>query len=409
MWVALAFVFVLCEAALELYLNRRQYRFVNGTSAPPDIFSKLISEEDFLKSKKYSLACTVFSFWCLILNLAPELIVMLSLRKLWAITNYFSNEILHSVCFDCLTAIIDFFVSLPCSYYKTFVIEENFGNNRSTKRLFFTDQLKALLVEVILKAVITVGLILVHRIAGAAFAIIGVAFLFILILSLQVLYPILIMPLFTTLTPLPDGDLRQSVLKLGDEAKVKIAEVYSADDSKRSSKQNAFMFGLFTRKVAVADTVMAKASVEDITAVIAHEFGHSKHNHIWKLFGIQQVSSAFVLVCLDGILKSDSIFRAFGFVSERPLIIGMALLEYLTYPVNKILQLPLNYLMRRMEFQADEFATKRGCQLDTALINLSNENMSVMEPDPWYSTFNDGHPTLFQRVVAIRKIRGKVE
>jgi STE24 endopeptidase len=237
----------------------------------------------------------------------------------------------------------------------------------------------------------------------------GIVFLLIASVALNVLFPILILPLFTKLTPLEESELRTAVLSLAEQCQFSVKQIYQTDDSKRSSKQNAFVFGLFTRSIGVADTLLEKARVDDILAIVGHEIGHSKHHHMWKLLFISQVTAMFVLLSLDRIMHSPGVFAAFGFVDEQPLVIGMALLSCLTTPIVKMVTVPLNAIRQWFEFQADAFAASRGLKMDEALVRLSIENKGVIDPDPIYHAFTESHPTLSQRVRRVREVYAKLK
>ena len=216
------------------------------------------------------------------------------------------------------------------------------------------------------------------------------------------------MPLFTKLSPIEDGEIKDSIMKFAKETKFNIKEIYKTDDSKRSSKQNAFTFGIFTHKVALADTLIEKCTTDDIVAVLGHEIGHSKHHHIFKGVILNQINLGFILFSITKIMKSDSVFADFGFTDSKPLAIGMMLLSFLSIPITKVLNLPLNLLIRSFEYQADEFAARHGLKIDTALLKISNENKSAIESDPLYSALNESHPTLAQRIQRIHQIQSKL-
>lgn len=404
MFVEIALGCIIFEILFELYLDFRQLRHLKKSTKPVDIFQASIKEEDFKKSVAYQIDVIKFSIVTTIVS--ASILTPFIIKYLWDLTSY-GNEIVHSCLFMIFSSLIDVIISIPFSYYRKFVIEEKYGFNNSTIKLWVTDIIKSFLVEAIMSSILYSILIFLYNWAGPKFIPIAFVFFFAFVVILQVLYPIVIMPLFTKLSPLPDGDIKTAVNNLAEETKFNIKEIYQTDDSKRSSKQNAFMMGLFTHKVALADTLIEKCNCDEIKAVVGHEIGHSKHLHTWKLIFINQ--AAFTLTCflLNITLKSDRPFIDFGFTDEKPFIIGFIISNLISSPLNALLTLPLNMLIRHFEYQADEYAASRGLKLEEALLKISTENKSEVEPEPLYSAFTDSHPTLYQRVVAIREIQKK--
>jgi STE24 endopeptidase len=409
MWVYLALLSLLFELIVELYLEYRQLKNLERATGPDPLLQKEITDEDFAKSKAYDIAVSRFHF---ISGIYASLISVASLFLLsmfWRWTAFARREVFRTIVVTFITTIFDAVLALPTSWYRVFVIETEYGFNNTTKGLWVRDHVLQCLVSFGIGSVLLSGLSLIYNLAGKHFALIGIVFLFIIQISLNVLFPILILPLFTKLTPLDDGELRTAVIGLSEKCQFPVKQIYMSDDSKRSSKQNAFVFGLFTRSIGLADTLLEKCSVADIIAIIGHEIGHSKHHHMWKMLIIGQISLGFALVSLDRIMHSPAIFESFGFVGEQPLVIGMSLLTWLAIPIMKIMQVPLNLIQQWFEFQADAFSASQGLKIDEALVKLSIDNKAVIDPDPIYTAFSDSHPTLSQRVRRAREVLAKVK
>ena len=402
MWFEIAFLCIISDIIFELYLNYRQLKHLKRTKEPVEIFRKEISKEEFQKSLDYQIALTKFDIASIILSfsfLSPFLV-----HKFWFFVDY-ENEILHSIVFLVLQNVFDTIISIPFKYYKKFVINEKFGFNNSTIKLFVTDLIKEFIIGNLFYVVLFCPLIWMYKWGGSKFIMYAFFFFIAFIIIIQVLYPILILPLFTKLSPLQDAEVKQGVNDLAHETNFNLKEIYQTDDSKRSSKQNAFMFGLFTHKIALADTLLEKCNVDEIKAVVGHEIGHSKHNHTWKLIILNQLSFTITVFALDMIMKFHKIFNEFGFYTEFPFIIGISISSFFSTPIEKMLTLPINMIIRYFEYQADEFSASLGLKLEEALLKISQENKSAVDPEPIYSAFNDSHPTLYQRIVAIRKIQ----
>lgn len=406
MFVEIAVGCTVFEILFELYLEFRQLNHLKKTTKPVDIFQDTIKEEDFKKSVDYQIDVTKFGILTKIVS--TSILTPFIIKYLWDFTAY-GNEIIHSCLFTTFSSLIDVVISIPFSYYRKFVIEEKYGFNNSTIKLWISDIIKSFLVETIMSSILYSILIFLYNWAGPKFIPIAFVFFFGFVVILQILYPIVIMPLFTKLSEIPEGEIKNSINDLAKETNFNIKEIYQTDDSKRSSKQNAFMMGLFTHKVALADTLIKKCDADEIKAVVGHEIGHSKHHHIWKLIFINQ--AAFTLTCflLNVTLKSTRPFVDFGFTDEKPFIIGLIISTLISSPINALLSLPLNMLIRHFEYQADEYAASRGLKLEEALLKISTENKSEVEPEPLYSAFSDSHPTLYQRVIAIREVQKKLK
>ena len=202
MFVEIALGCIIFEILFELYLEIRQLNHLKKTTKPVDIFQNSIKEEDFKKSIAYQIDVTKFSIFKKIF--ATSLLTPFIIKFLWNITNY-GNEIIHSCLFTIFSSLIDVVLGIPFSYYRKFVIEEKYGFNNSTIKLWITDTIKSFLVEVIMSSILYSILIFLYNWAGPKFIPIAFVFFFIFVVILQVLYPIIIMPLFTKLSPLDNS------------------------------------------------------------------------------------------------------------------------------------------------------------------------------------------------------------
>lgn len=405
MWVEICILIEILSFILNRYLVLRQRRAVLKATAPPKIFQDKITDEKFQQEKSYQLDKINFGIICSIIDIITTLPQIIYLGKCWDFCQY-GGEITQSLIFMIVSSILGLFVSVPISYYSTFVIEEKYGFNKSTLKLWITDQIKSFAIGMVLQSILLSIIIFIYRKTGPKSVIIIQIFLVIFQLVMQVIYPIFILPLFTKLTPITEGPVFEGISKLCTETKFNAKQVYSADDSKRTNHTNAMVFGLFTKKIAFADKFLEDPKVDELVAIIAHEIGHSKHWHLFKQFIISQVSLLVALNALYLFMKSDSIFNEFG-IQSKPLVVGLILLSTLQSPISILLALPLNMLSRHMEFQADAFAASQGLPIDSALINLATDNMDTIDDDPLYSAFTASHPTIPQRVEAARKILKK--
>lgn len=233
------------------------------------------------------------------------------LPKLWDFTGSwllrlaparFTGEISHSIVFVLTFIVIQQFISLPTSIYQTFVLEEKFGFNKQTPKIFVTDMLKGQMLAFTLTPPILAGFLTIIQKTGHQFF----YYLWLFGAGLQVfmitIYPITILPLFNKLSPLEPGELKDGVEALAKRLNFPLHELHVIDGSKRSAHSNAYFFGLPWKKhIVIYDTLIEKSDTQEIVAVLAHELGHWSRGHTTKLFGISQVSR-FLLVITELLL-----------------------------------------------------------------------------------------------------------
>lgn len=267
----------------------------------PKVLEHEVSQEVFDKSQAYGRAKAQYEFvnglWGQIQNVA--FIHYDILPKLWSWTGNlllkfaparFTGEISHSIVFVLTFIMINQVLSLPSSVYHTFVLEEKFGFNKQTPKVFITDILKSQLLAFVLAPPILAGFLAIVQRTGNQFF----YYLWMFGAGLQVfmitVYPITILPLFNKLTPLEPGKLKTGVEALSQKLKFPLNELYVIDGSKRSAHSNAYFFGLPWKKhIVIYDTLIEKSETEEVVAVLAHELGHWSLGHTTRLFGISQV------------------------------------------------------------------------------------------------------------------------
>ena len=269
----------------------------------PKVLEAEVSQEVYDKSQEYGRAKAKFGFvrglWGQIQNIA--FIHFDVLPKLWSWTGdlllrvapaRFTGEISHSIVFVLSFILIQQLLSLPTSIYHTFVLEEKFGFNKQTPKLFITDMLKSNMLAFIIAPPVLAGFLSIVRKTGNQFFF----YLWLFVAGLQVfmitVYPIAILPLFNKLSPLEDGKLKSDVEGLAKKLNFPLHELFVIDGSKRSAHSNAYFFGLPWKKhIVIYDTLIEKSKPEEVVAVLAHELGHWKLGHTTRLFGISQVCS----------------------------------------------------------------------------------------------------------------------
>ena len=316
-------------------------------------------------------------------------------------------QIPHSLAFASILHLYFMLVGLPFEIYAIFVLEARHGFNRQTPLLYLTDQIKGLLLSAAIGLPLLALLLSIIRWGGAHFYIYVWGFLLLFQLLALLLYPILIQPLFNTINPLEEGPLRTAIEHLAQQIDFPLTKIFVIDGSKRSSHSNAYFYGFagFGKRIVLYDTLLTQTTPDEILAILAHEFGHWKFNHTLQLFFISQVHLILIFYLFGLTLANRAMFVAFGFDgAQMPVIVGLILFSFLYSALEPIMGLLMNMLSRHCEYQADAYAASRGfgTHLQKGLIKLHLENLGDMNPDRWYSTYHFSHPSLVERLSALR-------
>jgi STE24 endopeptidase len=322
--------------------------------------------------------------------------------------SWFSHPILQTLAFLGVFFLINMLISLPFDYYATFVIEEKYGFNKTTRKTFFVDLLKSLL----LAAVLGGGLVALLNAIYLEFAnnlwffvLYAWLILTIVMIILFVLNTKVFVKIFNKLTPLPEGELREKIHSLAEKVGFNVKAISVMDASKRSTKLNAFFSGLGkTREVVLYDTLVEKLDDEEILSVLAHELGHAVHKDIPRMLALQIAMFGLYAVVIGFILQSDALAQAFG-LSGVHLGFGLLLFSILMAPLDLLISLPVNAISRKAEYAADAFAAKYAGKVSTmkALKLLAQENLANLTPHPVYVKVHYNHPTIPQRLEAIQQ------
>ncbi|KAH3898841.1 M48 family metallopeptidase SCDLUD_005179 [Saccharomycodes ludwigii] len=255
-------------------------------------------------------------------------------------------------------------------------------------------------------------------------------FIAILQVLMILLVPTVILPLFNKFTPLEDGELKTKIEDLARKLKFPLDKIFVVDGSKRSSHSNAYFTGLpfFKQRIVIFDTLIEQSSVDEVVAVLGHEIGHWKKNHIIQLLLVGQFHISVIFPLFSAVYQNKSLYKSFGFNIESatgqksvgkkvflnnkfPYLIGFSIFGELLKPMDCLVQFIMNLFIRHNEYEADAFATKLGYgkELSQALITLQVANLSSMHVDPLYPSYHYNHPTLIERLDAIEAEIVKLE
>jgi len=315
-----------------------------------------------------------------------------------------TNSILTALVFFGILMFVSDILTTPFSIYDTFVIEEKFGFNKTTPKTFIFDKLKGWLLGAIIGSGMLALIIYIYQLTTNNFWIFAWAIISVFSIFMVLFYSNLIVPLFNKQTPLLEGELKSAIESFSARVGFKLDNIYVIDGSKRSTKANAYFTGLGAKKrIVLYDTLISDLTNNELVAVLAHEIGHYKKNHvIWSLLlGI--VQTGIVLFIFSLFVGSPELSAALG-VAQPSFHIGLIAFGVLYSPISMITGLGMNVFSRKNEYEADAFAAKHydANELALALKKLSVKNLSNLRPHPVYVFFHYSHPTLLQRLKALK-------
>ncbi len=407
-------IFFACEFIFEnglTVLNIKHIR--NRRQEIPEPFNDYIDEDHYKRSVDYSLTNERFSLFSAPLHAAFIIIVVLSgvlgtVNQLLLQLNL--PDTIHGILYIFSISLLFTLFSLPFSLYNQFVIEERFGFNRMTLGLFFADLLKSLIISAVIAFPLLWGIFWLIDTAGIYWWIWAFFFLALFQLFMTVLYPLVIAPLFNKFEPLEDGPLKEKLNALADKLSFRAKGIYVMDGSKRSSHSNAYFTGFGkVKRIVLFDTLLRTLTETQITAVLAHELGHEKLKHVIKHFIISMLVMGTGLFIVHLLLGFEPLFIAFGFEGSCKHCL-LVILGFCSGPFTFFLKPLLTAWSRKHEYEADRFAVNTTGQvqdLKEALISLTKENLSNLNPHPWYSFYHYSHPTVGERISVLDKALDK--
>ena len=410
--LTLAFAAALvCGLAIKFWLASRQMRHVaHNRNAVPPAFTAAVSLAAHQKAADYTIAKARFGLLELTLGTA----VLLGWTLLGGfdflnrtLISWLGSGMTQQLALLTAFALIGGLIELPVTLYQTFVIEERFGFNKMSLKLWLADLLKSTLVGVAIGLPIVALILWLMGAAGSLWWLWAWSVWMAFNLLLLVVYPTFIAPLFNKFKPLDDESLKARVTALMQRCGFAAKGLFVMDGSKRSAHANAYFTGFgAAKRVVFYDTLLAKLSPGEVDAVLAHELGHFKHKHI-----IKRIAGLFVMslvgFALLGWLSTQVWF--YTGLGVRPDLNGandaLALLLFLlAVPVFSFFISPLfARLSRRHEFEADAYAVAHtsGADLGTALLKLYEDNASTLTPDPVFVKFYYSHPPASERLARL--------
>jgi STE24 endopeptidase len=402
------------ELTTELCLNEANLRYAvqqgQIQNLPPVVRDRL-SGETLLSSVKYTVAKGAFERWSLIYGGAVKLTVLFGgvLGYLDRVSQnaggYFPASTQAAGIVFCLgISLLVSVLNLLPDLYHTFVLEERFGFNKTSLKLFLNDKLKGFIVGIVVGVPFLFVLLSLMRAAGFYWWVYAFVFILGFQLLLVVLYPAVIAPLFNKFTPLEESDLRQRIMALATQLGFQTTGIFTMDGSRRSAHSNAYFTGLGrSKRIVFFDTLLKQTTIDQAVAVLAHEIGHYKLKHVRKMLLLQSAFLFVALYVISLLLDYEPFYRAFGLGSPSHHGV-LVLFAFVAGPFTFYLHPLLNLISRKHEYDADRYAVQHlrdGTPMAEALINLSGQNLSNLTPHPWYSAYHYSHPSVTERVQAI--------
>ena len=316
-----------------------------------------------------------------------------------------NNSFTKSGVFFLILFFLNLIISIPFSYYNTFVIEENFGFNKTTKSTFFFDIIKSSILSILIGGFLLFLALYLYNSLNDGFWLYLWIGLSLLMVFINMFYADLIVPIFNKLTPLENGDLRKKIENYSKEVGYLLKNIYVIDGSKRSTKANAFFSGMGPRKtIALYDTLIEKHTENELVAVLAHEVGHFKKKHVFSGLLMSVIQIGVMVFFFELCLKLPEISLALG-GSGVNFHLGLIGFSIIFSPISMMSGILMNYISRKNEFEADSYAkeTYNGDDLSLALKKLSVDSLSNIYPHPLYVFFHYSHPPLIKRLRALNK------
>jgi STE24 endopeptidase len=373
----------------------------------PDELKGIYKDDEYKKSQEYGKAndrfSSISSGFSLILTLLMFFFFGFNYINQFALS-FSENPIISALIFFGVIFLGNDILNTPFALYNTFVIEERYGFNKMTIKTFILDKLKSWLLIVMIGGSLLALIIFLYLEMQEWFPLYAWIAISSFSIVIGMFYSNLIVPLFNKQTPFPEGSLREKLKHFAEKSGFNLQHIFLIDGSKRSTKSNAYFTGLGRKKrIVLYDTLLQDLSEEEIVSVLAHEVGHYRNKHTSKGIIISILQSGLMLFIFSILIEHIELSKAMG--SERVSFqLGLIAFGILYSPLSSIIDIFTNILSRKHESQADQYAKSFGLSDDliSGLKKLANKNLSNLTPHPLYVFFTYSHPTLFQRIKALK-------
>ncbi|MGB5322464.1 M48 family metallopeptidase [Lutimonas sp.] len=389
------------DFVIDKYIDHLNARHFNDDI--PDELKDVYNQEEYFKSQAYKKENYRFSLITSTFTILITLGFFIFEGFAWVdgfARSFSNNEISVALIFFGVIMIGSDILNTPFSYYHTFVIEEKFGFNKTSKRLFLIDKIKGWLLSAIIGGGILAIIIWFYQKTGDLFWVYTWLFIGVFTIFMTMFYSSLIVPIFNKQTPLEEGALKESIYAFSKKAGFTVNNIYVIDGSKRSTKANAYFSGFGAKKrIVLYDTLINDLSTEEIVAVLAHEIGHYKKKHVMINMFVSLFLTGITLFIFSLLINNAILSEALS-VKMPSFHIGLITFGILYSPISELTGILMNYMSRKFEYQADNYAKIKynGEALISSLKKLSRNSLSNLTPHKANVFIHYSHPTLLQRV-----------
>ena len=394
-------VILVVQFSIETVLN---YLNAKKFSDPlPQELGDVFNEEQYLRSQAYKKSNYRFGLISSIFSLTLVLAFLIFGGFEWVdqLTRSISdNAIIQALVFFGIIMLGTDLLGIPFALYQTFVIEEKFGFNKTTPKLFVSDKIKSWIMMIVLGGGLMALVIWFFQWAGSNFWLYAWGLIAVFTIFMNLFYSRLIVPMFNKQTPLKEGSLKSKIEAYARKVGFELRHIFVIDGSKRSTKANAYFSGFGREKrVTLFDTLINDLEEDEIVAVLAHEVGHYKQNHILVNLTVSIIITGITLFILSLFINNPELSLAIG-VSQPSFHAALVGFGILYSPISELTGLVMNYFSRQFEYQADDYAkqTFAALPLISSLKKLSKNSLSNLTPHPAYVFVHYSHPPLIDRI-----------
>ena len=400
-------VFLCLDFVLERVLESLNSKHMSPVL--PDSLKGIYEEKEYSRFQSYKRENGRLDSWSSGVGFVVRIVFLVAGGFGWYnswVVSLTDSVVWQTILFVVGLSVVSSVLDIPFDYYATFRIEEKYGFNKTTRRVYWLDTVKELFLSLVLGGVLLALVVWFYTWAGTYFWLYAWGAVTLFSVFMAMFYSQLIVPLFNKQTHLQEGALRDMIQAFAGKVGFKLDNIYVIDGSKRSTKANAYFTGLGPKKrVVLYDTLIDELTEEEIVAVLAHEVGHYKKRHTLRsmVVSVIQMGVLFWLfsLCVNNVALSEALGGDRAYFQ-----MGLIAFAILYSPVNLILGVGMNVWSRNNEYEADAFAARyyEGDYLVSGLKKISVKSLSNLTPHPLYEYIYYSHPSLLKRIDAIKRI-----
>jgi STE24 endopeptidase len=393
------------RSGAQILLNRLNIAFLRQHgSKVPEIFQDILDQEKLRKISVYTIDSDRFQMMATLVNQGFFLVVLLSGFLPWMVSvidPWGFGLVIGGLIFWAALSILLNLLHIPFNLYETFVIEDRYGFNTTTLKIWVSDLLKGIVISAILGGLLLCLLLVLVVYSGKTWWVWAWILTGGFELLILWLFPRVIAPLFNKFEPIDNKELELHIGALMGEVGLRAKGVFRMDAGKRSKHTNAYFTGIGkSKRIVLFDTLLTSHTEEEILAILAHEIGHWKKRHLRKQIILLELLSLAVFYAVAKFLDWSLLYQTFGFQQSLPYV-GLFLIGALLSPLGYFAQPLESAVSRRFEREADDFSVdlmKKAEPMRSALKRLATDNLANLTPHPLYAWFYYSHPPLRERI-----------